>query len=92
MGRSLSQWLTGSRGVNLVSKRGGFRKGVLSNHDPGSGPTQPKETTMCFYTTPHRNDRIDANKIAHLLKGGNFPLAGQRGQTEGTVCASSGTT
>ena len=22
-----------------------------------------------------KNDRIDANKIAHLLKGGNFPLS-----------------
>src|SRR5436305_15336706 len=54
MGGSLSQWLTGSRGCHLVSKRGSFRKGVLSNHDPGSGPTQPKETMMRFYNQPHR--------------------------------------
>jgi transposase len=144
--------------------RGSFRKGVLSNHDPGSGPTQPKETIMIrFYQRQHgfyagidlhartmhvcvldatgtvvldrnlpchfdtllqaiapfrdgivigvecmfgwywladrcaehdipfvvghalymklihggkaKNDRLDAGKIAHLLKGGNFPLA-----------------
>src|SRR5436190_12255642 len=45
-------WITG---CDLVSNRGSFRKGALSNHDLGSGPTQPKETIMRFYTNPsHR--------------------------------------
>jgi hypothetical protein len=53
MGGSLSQWLTGSRGCHLVSNRGSFRKDVLSHHDPGSGPTQPKETMTRFYNQQH---------------------------------------
>src|SRR5262245_48611777 len=54
MGGSLSQWLTGSRGCNLVSVRGILRQDVLADHDPGSGPTQPKESMMRFYDQPHR--------------------------------------
>jgi transposase len=41
--------------VNLVSTRGSFRKSLLpSDHDPGSGPAQPKETILRFYNQPHR--------------------------------------
>src|SRR5215472_12267160 len=53
MGRSLSQWLTGSRAVTSCPTWK-FQEGVSpSNHDPGSGPAQPKETMMRFYNAQH---------------------------------------
>src|SRR6266487_39651 len=37
-----------------LSQRGSFRETVPPNHDPGSGPHPTRETTMRFYSTPHR--------------------------------------
>src|SRR6516165_7323563 len=52
MGGSLSQKVKGSR--HALSQRGIFRKAAPSNHDAGSGPTQPKESMMRFYNQQHR--------------------------------------
>src|SRR5262245_22266757 len=37
-----------------LAQRGTFRQDAPADHDAGSGPTHPKETTMRFYTEQHR--------------------------------------